>query len=586
MDFLKKFSNKRKMKYGAVLAGFLAILIAIIVVFNALISVLAERFNWYFDMTDEQIYSASDEFIAAMAEINKNAELEIAFLAARDKIESDYSSVDGSVGLAYVHQTATQLAERLDNITVSYHSIDDHSFLNQFKLATGDQQITDNSVIVIRTDVEAPQDGKLTQFEIYKAGDFYVSDSSYSLFAYNGEVKLVEASIRLTTDDEPTVYFVVNHDEGFDNVVSSDGSFTQAVTITNLAQLYINAGYKYRAIDLAEKIYTCGECGKQYSPMWDWGIDLNSESVKLTEVVDSLGNKQTRLPVTFECSGLDCDNKSSNVYLSQLQKRTKLPSDARSLVIYEPQFDFEESEILLLGSYLSTDGTVMTFLDPDLSYSEMNNFYGFLKSWGGVNVHTQRVTDGYNSVVNGYEAVVPSNEATSSYFPSLPASQNKPVYKNSIYLTIDAAKLPENANTGDQTFTQTESIIKTTNLATEKNATIMSVTNTVNTVANEGGGSQGNVDFSSYLMVCAGGDFADDDHIVNCSANTEILRSLIRATTTQQIYPTDVEFKVFNNYDLDINSTEAISVFVVSMTVIPAICLIIGFIVIFRRKRR
>ncbi|MBQ8545681.1 MAG: Gldg family protein [Clostridia bacterium] len=586
MDFLKKFSNKRKMKYGAVLAGFLAILIAIILVFNALVSVLAERFNWYFDMTDEQIYSASDEFISAMEQINKNAEIEIVFLAAKDKIESDYSSVDGAVGLAYVHQTATQLAEKLDNITVSYHSSDDNKFLNQFKLASGDQRITDNCVIVMRTDVEVPEGEKLTQFELLKAGDFYIADSNYSLFAYNGEVKLVEASIRLTSDDEPTVYFVVNHDEGFDNVITSEGEPAQAVTITNLAQLYINAGYKYRAIDLSEKIYICNECGEQYSPMWDWGIDINSEQTKLTEVVDAFGNKQIRLPISFECSALDCDNKASNVYLSQLEKRVKLPSDARALVIYEPQFDFEESEIRLLEGYLSTDGTIMTFLDSNLSYGEMNNFYGFLKNWGGVNVHTQRVTDAYNSVSDGYEASVPSNEATSAYFPSLPASSNKPVYNNSIYLTIDAEKLPENANTGDQTFTQTESIIKTTNLASVKNATLMSVTNTVNTVANQGGGNQGNVDFSSYLMVCAGGDFADDDHIVNCSVNTQILRSLIRATTSQQIYPTDVEFKVFNSYDLDINSSESISIFVSSMTILPAISLIIGFIVIFRRKRR
>ena len=68
MDFLKKFSNKRKMKYGAVLSGFLAILIVITVVFNALVSVLCERFNIYIDMTDEGIYSASEEFLSVMKE--------------------------------------------------------------------------------------------------------------------------------------------------------------------------------------------------------------------------------------------------------------------------------------------------------------------------------------------------------------------------------------------------------------------------------------------------------------------------------------------------------------------------------------
>ena len=228
MDFLKKFSNKRKMKYGVVLAGFLAIIIAIVIVFNILISFLANRFNWYFDMTDEQIYTASDEFITAMADINKNAEIEIVFFSTKDIVESSYSSsVADGVGLAYVNQTATQLAEKLDNVKVSYHSADDYEFVNQFKLATGDQKIDEETVVVMRTDLEKPADGKLTQFEIYNVGSFYVSDSNDGLFAYNGEVMLVEASIRLTTDDEPIVYFVVNHDECVDNVVDSDRKSTR-----------------------------------------------------------------------------------------------------------------------------------------------------------------------------------------------------------------------------------------------------------------------------------------------------------------------------------------------------------------------
>ena len=581
MDFLKKFSNKRKMKYGVVLAGFLAIIIAIVILFNVLITFLANRFNWYFDMTDEQFYTASDEFISAMTDINKDAEIEIVFFASKDIVEASYSSsVAEGVGLAYVNQTATQLAEKLPNVKVSYHSADDYEFVNQFKLATGDQKIDEEAVVVMRTDLEKPADGKLTQFEIYNVGSFYVSDSNDGLFAYNGENMLVEATIRLTTDVEPIVYFVVNHDECIDNMVV-EGDTVQVPTITQLTSLFINAGYTYRPIDLDEAIYTC-ECGKQYSPLWDWKVDINSEDTKLEATEDG----KTILAKAFKCSYNGCKSEERPIYLEDLKKREKMPSDMRALVIYEPKFDYTDNEVRLLESYLSKKGAIMTFLNANTPYDEMKNLYEFFEMWAGVTVNTSKISDSFNGVNGGFETVVPENTATGSYFPTLPNSSSKPVFNNSVYLSIAQEKLPGNAQTGDYSFTQTESLIKASNVASERNATLMSITNTTNTVTNQGGGDWGNVDFNSYLMICASGDFADDSHILRSAANTQILRSLIRSTLGAQTYPTDVEFKVFNNYDLNITSTEKVAVFAVCISVLPLIALATGAVIIIRRRHR
>ena len=71
MDFLSKFGMKSKIKYGAALAGFLAIVLTIIIVFNSIITILASRFNLFFDMTDEQFYSASDEFVSTIDRVNQ-----------------------------------------------------------------------------------------------------------------------------------------------------------------------------------------------------------------------------------------------------------------------------------------------------------------------------------------------------------------------------------------------------------------------------------------------------------------------------------------------------------------------------------
>ena len=206
--------------------------------------------------------------------------------------------------------------------------------------------------------------------------------------------------------------------------------------------------------------------------------------------------------------------------------------------------------------------------------------------WGGVTVNSSKVNDSFNGVTGGFETVVPENTATDSYFPALQNSSKKPVFNNSLYLSINESKLPGNSQTGDYSFTQSESLVKTTNVASERNATLISITNTTNTVTNQGGGDWGNVDFNSYLMICSSGDFADDSHILRSSANTQILRSLIRSTTTAQTYPTDVEFKVFNNYDLNITSTEKVVAFAICIAVLPVLALVTGAVIIIRRRHR
>ncbi len=593
MDFLTKFSNKRKMKYGAVLAGFLAILIVITIVFNALVSFLCERFNLFIDMTDEKFYSASDEFISVMEKnvVNDGIGLEIIFFQARDKIESDYSSVDGKVGLAYVNQTVTHLADKLDNIKVSYRSSDDHDFVNRFSLGIAEKEIIDQCVVVRRTDIPEPEDGKYTQFEIYQAGDFYVADSKSALFAYNGEVVLVEAVIRLTTSTVPTVYFVVNHDEGSDFIYDENGNPVKIVTITNLSKIFTNAGYRYRAIDLEEQIYTCDRCHKQFSPTWDWGIDIDDPKLP---VITIGGEEKTIIASSFECdgtiNGVGCKNKKENIYRDNLAKRTSLPDDADAVVIYEPKGDYYGDEIKLLESYLYNNGTIMSFLDASVPYDDMTNLYGFFKSVGGINVHTTKVEDPQNKTPDGFKATVPSNEATNTYFNELSISSRQPIVNNTVYLTIDEKYRPGKAGTGDNVFTQSEILMQFPDRVISDSdkdpVPLMTITNMVTTVTNPGDSHQGNVDFDSYLMVCAGGDFADDQHIISSTVNTEILRRLVYATLGDQIFPTDVDFKVFNNYTLNITQTQSISIFVASLTILPALTLIVGFVVIFRRKRK
>ncbi len=559
MDFLKKLSNKRKMKYGAVLAGFLALVIAIIVIFNSLISVLAERFNWFFDMTDEQFYSATDEFVDSIEKVNGNAELEIIFFDEKDTISSDHSSVQGLTGLAYVHQTATDLARKSESISVSYHSVDDYEFLDEFG---GRGSITESNVIIRRTDTEANE----AQFEIYNPSAFYVFDDGGELFAYNGEVTLLEAAIRLATDDDPTVYFTSNHGE---------------VAFT-LSLPFRNAGFILKQIDLTEAVYIC-ECGTHYSPKYDFGITDETEREPVSE-----GSSDLLVARDFKCS---CGAPTVTISESMLRVRDKMPDNARALVINEPKGDFVAKEIELIESYLSGYGSVMTFLhdDPNLNLKEL---YEWLYVWGGIEVNHSKGLATVGAGSKEISSYIPVNDATNAYLYDVISSGLKPQLVNAITLSLDPNKVDGDSfiESGYNVQRTTTSLLETPSNVffngKSGNHTLMAITRSDSMLANPDNPSMGDDKFTSYLMVASSGFATQLSNEGSANTNTKIIRSLITATTGVQTYSTSIEFKMFNDYALDISASQALTFMILSVTVLPILVLVVGFVIIFRRKRR
>lgn len=575
MDFLKKFANKTKIKYGAVLAGFLAIIIAIIVLLNVIVSILADRYNWYFDMTDEDLYSVSDTFVETMDKIDESINIEIVFLDDEATVENDFTSV-GVVGRSYINMTATQLANRLPNISVSYHSTDDISFLRQFDLSTkSGVEFNEENIIIMRTTAPGVVDG--THFEVYNPSDFYVSDSNYSLFAYNGEAKIIEAAIRLTSDGDPTVYFVSNHGE--------------LTTIDTLAKLFENAGFSYDVISLTEKRYTC-ECGTEYTESYLEAWDKANNYTDEESDVETDENGNQIFVKNFKCPAKSCDAGQYDVLVKDMKVLEKIPENARAVIIYEPQTDFTKEEIVLLEEYLNIKGTVMTFLDASIDKDEMAELYGWLETWGGITINTEGsgyVTDAMHAIGSTdtkFEAQIPSNDATDAFFPGFSGSKDTFVVTNSVTIDIKADRIE-----GDNDSYQTLPLLTTESSAIfnekDKEHVLMSLSKHGILVENPEATNVAQDSFSSCLLVCASGSFVNDNHLVaTTNSNQDFVRHLVAATTRSQIYSTNVEFKVFNNYDLTITSNQQTTVLVISMTVLPAISLIVGFVVIYRRKRR
>ena len=63
------FTQSRKFKYGSVATAFTIAFVAIVVIFNIIFTALAQKYNWYIDMTEEQVYTLSDEAKELLADI-------------------------------------------------------------------------------------------------------------------------------------------------------------------------------------------------------------------------------------------------------------------------------------------------------------------------------------------------------------------------------------------------------------------------------------------------------------------------------------------------------------------------------------
>ena len=280
-----------------------------------------------------------------------------------------------------------------------------------------------------------------------------------------------------------------------------------------------------------------------------------------------------------------------------LKARERIPSNARAVVINEPLTDFtdnnEQSEFQMLESYLARNGAVMTFLNQAADYDDLENFYGWLKTWGGIQVNTSSTpattNNGTNTLING---TIPSSAATEAYFSDMLSLNINPKFDKAITLTIDPSFIENiKPETGYNVERFSTALVNTPSNVIFNgkagNHTLMAITKSASLYTNtESGGHYDEDAFDAYLLVCSSGFTSQLTSANGGVANSKIMRSLINSTTAVQIYSTNIEFKVFNDYALDITPRQATTFLIFSVLVIPVIVGAVGFVVIFRRKRR
>lgn len=257
------FLNSRKFKYGSVGAAFTASFIAIVIIFNVIFSALASRYMWFFDMTAEQVFTLSEEAREVMSDVT--GEVNIYFASEPDVLMN--SSISGST--RYIYTTALQLEEAFPNVNVECVDVlKNPGFFREF-YNTAATDIDQDSVVI--------QSG--SEVRIFKSTAFYSFDDPTDLttvWAYNGEKRLISGIMQVTQTDKPKVAFTTEHGE----------DLAGALYLNNL---FVENGFEVETVNLAnDELDEDCRILVIFNPIYDFlGAEAEDQTKNEIEKIDS-----------------------------------------------------------------------------------------------------------------------------------------------------------------------------------------------------------------------------------------------------------------------------------------------------------
>ena len=532
-------ASARKLKYGATAIALTAVVIAAVVIFNTIFSALVYKYNWYVDMTKEGIYGLSDEGRVLLNEIE--APVNIRFCAPYDELESNWY-------MKMVLSLVKEMAAEYDNITYDYIDIIKNPTASAKYKATTATSIKTTNVIV--------ESG--TEFRVFAATALFTQNESGTIWAFNGEKKLISAMIQITQAETPIAYLTYTHGESsaiqvVDQIVSS-GSYT---TNEVLDMLKNNYGYD---VSMLELLYDAG----------------------------------------FEIRGID------------LTKEDFDPA-GRLLVICNPIYDFEgisedtkgrKSEIEKIDDFLDNYGNLMVFVDPDTE--ELPELYEFLSEWGIAfddsilkDPSSSLDTEHYSLVGDYAVDYTSSTSSTSSDTTYNPDALGASLVKSMTELGTPPKTVVRYARPINRLWDSKDGRITSTALYTSNNAEKYVDGEKVETgryplivlsresryvYETDANGERSQVLHSNYVFACGSRYLTSSDYLdKKAYGNSDILYAMMRTMGKTQV-PADLDFKVFDDESLDITTAEATNWTIFLTAVIPACFLIAGAVVWIRRK--
>lgn len=268
--------SKRNFKYGTSAVLLTAALVAVVLAVNLIVSALASRYSWYFDMSGDVSYHLSEAASALLDEVDGGDPVTIYFLTDPDMLGGEVKSTNylgqtNAWGMRPIHEVALEIAEKYPFVSVEYvNYAKDPALLRE---VTGDdyEKITFGStqVLVDRkselTDASGAVYDTAHNYRIFSRDAFYTFDYADSSVNYVnsfcGDYRLASAISSISIgQDAPTAYFLSGHGEpigSYDFSSSEDTSETASSgtsesygSAQGLWQILRDSGYKIKRIDL------------------------------------------------------------------------------------------------------------------------------------------------------------------------------------------------------------------------------------------------------------------------------------------------------------------------------------------------
>ncbi|MBR6808237.1 MAG: Gldg family protein [Clostridia bacterium] len=271
----KNILKSRKFRYGVYSTAFVAVFIAIMIVFNGIFSVLANRFGWYVDMTSEAVFTFSDAAKDYLKDIK--SEVTIYFASDADKLVQDDD-------MRYIYNSAKELSTEFSNIkVVCRDSVKNPEFFAKFKESKG-TPINSKSVII--------ESGTESVVYVHKA--FFTYNEDGTRWGYNGEYRYIAGILQVTQAEHPVAYFTVGHSEDVGPETGEEAPYDYG-NAAALKNLLTDCGFEVRKIDLTtEEIDDDARIIVIYNPKFDFhGIEVEDKNAneidKIDKFLDGLG---------------------------------------------------------------------------------------------------------------------------------------------------------------------------------------------------------------------------------------------------------------------------------------------------------
>ena len=565
-----KASTGRKLRYGGTSAAITALIIAAIIIFNVIFSLLTERFRWYVDLTPDLHFTISDECYQLIEEsdIEDDEDSPIEML---DKFRADNAAYNTENGLRegdadwrdekvmvnilfcqerdvlqadqttnYVVQNAEELRAKFpDYISTEYKDSKTNPSRFSKYLSSNTETIATDSVIV--------ECG--TEYRIRTLRSFFVivDDEPYG---YNGEKAFASSILAVTRAEAPLACYTYNHGETMHSLADQDGNYTYG-----LLQLLEDAGYKHMPIDLTAN---------------------------------------------------------------------DIPEECRILITFDPKNDFlvskdgtsEVSEIDKIDKFLADRNSYFVFIDP--STGELPNLEEFLGDWGLAirqpGEDSYAVRDAQNALLGDSSSVVASyakNPLMDAWSEMMTANRSTPptvvfedataLYYSQHYNRIEREDAEEGVKFSVGTNPAFANrcvydmyVSNTTATAWAGDKEMASATTldpfkllAVSVETHYEQEKYTTMDDSAFVMLCGSVEFLNNRYIEsNVYGNSNFMLSALQMSGREPV-PVGLDFKKFANYEIESVTTEDATQYTLVLTLVPIlVALCAGVFVIVRRKNR